>query len=166
MIVREATKGLYFAVGALSLVLGLTWILLNLHSASYRLDLLIGAVLAAGGLVLLMPHRVRLPGRLTAIVMAVSAVAGTAAGLAVSKSQVCCDVAYLVDRGWPFTWAGRGAVADDQETAVRLASSADWTVSFISLFADLLLFSYAGLLLLVLFLVIRRSKSGQHPIRR
>ncbi|XVV12011.1 hypothetical protein ACQP2X_45545 [Actinoplanes sp. CA-131856] len=160
MIVRESAKALRFTVGALSLVLGLTWILLNLHSASYRLDLLIGSVLAAGGLVLLMPHRVRLPGRVTAIVMGLCALAGTAAGLAASKSQMCCDVAFIVDRGWPFSWASRGAVADDSETAVRLAASADWTVNFLSLFADLLLFSYAGLLLLVVVLLFRRPKSG------
>ncbi|XVU24751.1 hypothetical protein ACQPZJ_47350 [Actinoplanes sp. CA-054009] len=152
-------RGVYFAAGALSLVLGLTWILLNLHSASYRLDLLIGSVLAAGGLVLLMPHRVRLPGRVTAIVMAVFAVAGTAAGLAVSKSQLCCMFGFIVDRGWPFTWASRGASADDSETAIRLAADADWSVNVVSLSADLLLFSYAGLLLTVAVVLLRRSRA-------
>ncbi|MFF5079782.1 hypothetical protein ACFY36_22250 [Actinoplanes sp. NPDC000266] len=160
MIVTRAFGGLRFALGAFSLVVGLTWILLNLHSASYRLDLLVGSVLAAGGLVLLMPHRIHLPGRVTAIVMSASAVVGAAAGLAASKAQLCCMFGYVVDRGWPFSWASRGASADDAATAVRLAADADWTVNVVSLFADLLLFSYAGLLLLVIVVVARRSKMG------
>ncbi|GAA0507801.1 hypothetical protein Ade02nite_49870 [Paractinoplanes deccanensis] len=92
------------------------------------------------------------------IVMAGSAPAGTAAGLAAGKAQLCCMFGYVVDRGWPSSWASRGAVADDPETAVRLARSSSWTVNVLPLLADLLLFSYAGLLLLVIALVMRRNR--------
>ncbi|MEV4344839.1 hypothetical protein AB0J83_10215 [Actinoplanes sp. NPDC049596] len=167
MILREevarAGSGLRFALGALSLVLGITWILLNLHSASVRLDLLIGAVLAAGGLVLLMPHRISLPPRGTAIAMTGTALAGTAAGLVVSKSQLCCMFAFIVDRGWPFTWATKGAVADDPDVATRLADSAGWSANFLPLAADLLLFSYVGLLLTVIYVLVRRARLQKRP---
>jgi hypothetical protein len=152
-------RALRFVVGALSLVGGLTWVLLNLHVDSAVLDAAVGTVLAAGGLVLLMPHRIRLPRRVTAIVMAGFALGGTAAGLLVERSEVCCDVAYVSVRGWPFHLAARGAVADDPETASRLARSASWSVDAVSLAADLLLWSYVGLLLVVLAVLAHRLRS-------
>jgi hypothetical protein len=151
-------RALRFLLGAFSLVGGLLWILLNLHAASARLDALIGTVLAAGGLVLLMPHRIELPRRRTAIVMAATALGGTAAGLSVSKAQLCCMFGYVIDRGWPFTWASKGGVADDSDTAIRLAQSSSWTVDFVSLAADLLLFAYAGMLLVVIVVLVRRAR--------
>ena len=151
-------KALRFVLGALSLVLGLLWILLNVHSASAAVDTAVGIVLALGGLVLLMPHRIRLPRRTTTAVMAGAAVAGTAAGLLVARSQTCCMYAYVTDRGWPFHWAQRGAVADDPETAFRVAQSGSWSVDLISLAADLLIWSYTGLLLVVAAVLIRRLR--------
>ncbi|MGK5679203.1 hypothetical protein [Actinoplanes sp. URMC 104] len=151
-------RALRFVLGAVSLVGGLTWILLNLHVQTVVLDVAVGTVLAVGGLVLLMPHRVRLPRRATAVVMSVFALAGTAAGLLAGRSQTCCDFAYITDRGWPFHWAQQGALAGDFETARRLAQSASWTVDFLTLGVDLLIWSYVGLILVVIAVVARRPR--------
>ncbi len=153
-------RALRFVLGALSLVGGLTWILLNLHVATAALDAAIGTVLAAGGLVLLMPHRIRLPRLVTAVVMTGSALGGTAAGLIVEKSRRCCEFAYVSERGWPFQWIHRGGFADDPETAFRLARSAGWSIDVVSLAVDLLVWSYAGLLLVVIAVVIGRRRTG------
>ena len=154
---------LRWLLGAFSLVGGLTWILLNLHGARPALDFGVGAVLAAAGLVLLMPHRIRLPRRLTAVVMTATAVAGTAGGLLALRGQACCNFAYVENRGFPFEWLSRGGVADDPDTAYRLARSAGWSYDLISLTADLLLWSYAGLLLVVVAVLVGRAR---RPIRQ
>jgi hypothetical protein len=151
--------------GALTLVGGLTWLLLNLHGPHEWLDATVGAVLAAGGLVLLMPHRIRLPGPLTVGAATVAALAGTAAGLAAAAGSTCCMFAYVVQRGWPFGWASRGGVADDPDTARRLAGSTGWHVDAISLAADLLVFGYAGMVLVAVAVLIRRRTAG-HDARR
>src|SRR3954468_4949671 len=91
-------------LGALTLVGGLTWLLLNLHGPHQWLDGTVGAVLAAGGLVLLMPHRLRLPGLLTAAAATLAALVGAAAGLLAATASTCCTYAYVVQRGWPFGW--------------------------------------------------------------
>ncbi|GAB2609347.1 hypothetical protein Aab01nite_23210 [Paractinoplanes abujensis] len=149
-------NALRFLLGGASLVLGLLWILLNVHSASAAVDAAVGTVLALGGLVLLMPHRIRLPRRTTAAVMAGTAVAGTAAGLLVVRSKTCCMFAYITDRGWPFQWAQRGAVADDPGTAFRVARTSPWSADLVSLATDLLIWSYVGLILVVAVVLIRR----------
>ncbi|WP_250027709.1 hypothetical protein [Paractinoplanes maris] len=151
-------RALRFLVGALSLVGGLTWVLLNLHVSTAVLDAVVGTVLAAGGLVLLMPHRIQLPRLVTAAVMTGFALAGTVAGLFVETSRECCEFAYVTERGWPFHWLGRGAVAADPDTAFRLAQSAGWSADVISLVADLVLFSYSGLLLVVIAVLVRRAR--------
>jgi hypothetical protein len=148
-------------LGASTLVGGLTWILLNLHLDTAVQDTLAGAVLAAGGLVLLMPHRIRLPRLLTTIAVIAVGVGGTAAGLVAKSAQTCCDFAYIVDRGWPFHWIQRGAVADDPGTAFRLTQSANWQVDLVSLAGNLLVFAYAGLLLVVIVVLVRRAR-GDH----
>jgi hypothetical protein len=145
-------------LGAFSLVGGLTWGLFTYHGPTAALDLGVAVVLAAAGLVLLMPHRIRLPRLITAAVMAGFAVAGAAAGLLASKGRDCCMFAHIEDRGWPFTWAQRGAVADDPATAERLARGAHWTVDAVSLAADLLLWAYAGMLLVVIVVLVRRRR--------
>jgi hypothetical protein len=144
--------------GALSLVGGLTWILVTTHA---WVDLAVGLVLAAAGLVLLMPHRIRLPRRLTALVMAGFALVGTAAGLAVLTERTCCSYAAIADRGWPFTWIQRGAIADDPVTAQRLADASNWNVDLVSLTANVVLWAYAGLLLVVIGVLVRRAR-GDH----
>ncbi|MFI5889331.1 hypothetical protein ACIA5D_04335 [Actinoplanes sp. NPDC051513] len=143
-------------LGAFSLVAGLTWILFTMHGPTALLDLTVGLVLAAAGLVLLMPHRIRLPRLVTTIVMTMVAIAGTAAGLAALTERTCCAYAYVLDRGFPFAWAQRAGVGADPATAERLAGSATWTVDLVSLAASLLLWAYAGLLLVVVAVLVRR----------
>jgi hypothetical protein len=145
---------LRWLLGALTLVGGLTWILLNLNAPSALSDIVAGCVLAAGGLVLLMPHRISLPGTATAVTMPITALVGTATGL-LTTTERRGDVAYIVEHGWPFHWVQRGVVADDPDTAYRLAQSADWHVDLIALAGDLLVFAYAGMLVVVTAVLIR-----------
>jgi len=154
-----ALRLLRWLLGAVSLVAGLTWLLINLNGPSAVLDAAVGSVLAAGGLVLLMPHRIRLPRLATAATMTVTALGGAALGLTALKAQVCCMYAYIVDRGWPFPWAERGAVADDADTAQRLALGANWHVDLVSLAGNLLVFAYAGLIVVVIAVLIRRRRA-------
>jgi hypothetical protein len=150
-------KRVWELLGAVTLVGGLTWMLLNLHGPHRVLDVAAGTVLAAGGLVLLMPHRLRLPGALTAGAAALAALVGTAGGLAAGSAQVCCAFAYVVQHGWPFRWLDRGAVAGDAATARRLAHSAAWHVDAVPLVADLAVWAYAGMLIVVAGVLIRRA---------
>ena len=149
---------LRWLLGAVSLVAGLTWILINLNAPSSILDTAVGCVLAAGGLVLLMPHRIRLPRIATAAAMATTALGGAALGLLATRAQTCCSYAYIVDRGWPFHWVQRGGIADDPDTARRLTETADWNVDLVSLAGNLLVFAYAGLVLVVIVVQIRRAR--------
>jgi hypothetical protein len=144
-------------LGALSLVCGLTWILLTVHGPSAAVDLTVGAVFTAAGLVLLMPHRIRLPRLVTTIAMVMVAIAGTAAGLARATVRIGGAYAYITDRGFPVTWVQRGAVADDPATAERLARSANWTLDLISLTTNLLFWAYVGMILVVAGVLIRRK---------
>jgi hypothetical protein len=146
-------------LGALTLVGGLTWVLLNLHGPHGLVDVAVGVVLAAGGLVLLMPHRVQLPGRPTLGGAAVVALAGTATGLLVTAASACCSYAYVVQRGWPFAWLNKGAWGDDAATARLVAASAGWQVDAIALAADLLVFAYAGML------VVRDGQRAEGAVR-
>jgi len=150
---------LRWLLGAASLVAGLTWILLNLSGPSAVLDTAVGCVLAAGGLVLLMPHRIRLPRLATAAAMTVTALGGSAAGVFAQRAEACCSYAYIVDRGWPFHWVQRAAIADDPDTAQRLAQGANWHVDLVSLAGNLLVFAYAGLIVVVIAVLIRRRRS-------
>jgi hypothetical protein len=150
---RAVARGL---LGALSLVGGLTWLLLNMQGTHPALDTAVSLVLAAGGLVLLMPHRITLPRRVTGLATAGAALAGTFAGLAATASQGS-TIAYVVARGWPFHWLRRGGVADDPETARRIALATDWQVDGVALAADLLVWAYAGMLIVVVGVLIRRS---------
>jgi hypothetical protein len=152
-----AGRALRWLLGAASLLAGFTWILINLSNPSAIVDTLVGCVLAAGGVVLLMPHRIRLPRRATSVAMTVAALGGTVIGL-VGGRTTWSGYAYIADRGWPFHWAQRGAIADDAETARRLTDSADWHVDLVSLAGSLLFFAYAGLLLVVIAVLIRRSR--------
>jgi hypothetical protein len=154
-----------FLLGAITLVGGLTWILVNLTGPDPLLDLLVGVVLSAGALVLLMPHRIQLPRPATLVAVLGGALLGTVAGLLAKTEQACCSYAYLTDRGWPFHWAAQGAFAADAATAHRLAQDANWQVNVVSLGANLLLWSYAGLLLVVVAVLVRRSRGGHDEAR-
>ncbi|MEV6845415.1 hypothetical protein [Actinoplanes sp. NPDC051411] len=148
---------LRWLLGAGSLVAGFTWMLINLSNPSALVDALVGCVLVAGGVILLMPHRIRLPRRATAVVMTLAALVGTVAGLAGGQTT-WSGYAYIADRGWPFHWAQRGAIADDAETARRLTEGADWHVNLVSLAGTLLFYAYAGLVLIVIAVQVRRSR--------
>ncbi len=137
-------------LGAFSLVGGLLWILLNLHSPRPVVDVAVGVVLAAGGLVLLMPHRARLPAKPTWVVAGAAALAGTAAGLAVGSSALGGMYAYVQYRGFPFGWLSRGGIADDPATARQLASVDPWNVNVLPLIGGALVWAYAGILIFVL----------------
>jgi hypothetical protein len=131
-----------------SLVGGLTWILLNLDAPRPVTDMIVGVVLAGGGLVLLMPHRVPLPGRATAAATVGAAVAGTLAG-GLSESTGTGGIGYFASRGWPSAWLGRGGLADDPATARQLAEQSGWQLDAVSLAADLYFWALVGLLLVV-----------------
>jgi hypothetical protein len=154
---RPVGNALRWLLGAGSLVAGFTWMLINLSNPSAIVDGLVGCVLVAGGVILLMPHRVRLPRRATAVVMTAAALVGTVAGLDGGQTT-WSGYAYVADRGWPFHWAQRGAIANDAETARRLTESADWHVDLVALAGTLLFFSYVGLILIVIAVQIRRSR--------
>ena len=144
--------------GAFSLVGGLTWILLNLHGPRPVADIATGVILAAGGLVLLMPHRVRLPARPAWAVAAVAALAGAVAGLAVRSTAFGGMYAYVEQRGFPFAWLNRGGVADDPDTARQLAALDPWNVNVLPLIGDVVVWAYAGILVLV---IVRRLRRGR-----
>jgi hypothetical protein len=153
--------------GGISLVLGVLWILLNsVENAARVTDIVVGVVLTAAGLVLLMPHRVRLPRPATAIVAAVVGLGGTMAGLAVRTAQLCCMFGFFVDRGWPFHWLSRGGTADTPAAAYRLEQGASWDVNVLTLAADLVLWAYAGMLLVVIAVLVRRARGGHDEPRR
>jgi hypothetical protein len=147
-------------LGAVTLVAGLTWILINVGGSHMALDAMVGGVLTAGALVLLMPHRIQLPRLATLVAVIGIGVAGTAAGLA-AKSAQAGDFVYVIGRGWPFHWATRGAIAGDATTAYRAAQTANWEVDFVSLAANLLLWAYVGMLLVVIVVLLRRSRGDQ-----
>ncbi len=152
-----ARAGQFWAgvLGAFSLVGGLTWILLNLHSPRPVVDITVGVVLAAGGLVLLMPHRVRLPARTTWAVAGAAALVGAVAGLAVRSSALGGMYAYVERRGFPFAWLTRGGVADDPDTARQLAATDAWNVNVLPLIGDVFVWAYAGILI---FALVRRLR--------
>jgi hypothetical protein len=159
---RAVSGGL---LGALTLVGGLTWLLLNLNGPHPVLDSLVGAVYAAGGLVLLMPHRIRLPGLVTTSSAAGAALAGTVAGLVAGSAQLCCAFVYAMARGWPFHWVQRGAVADDSATAQRLAFGADWHLDAVGLTGNLLFWAYVGMLIVVVGALARRAAADRDARR-
>ncbi|BCJ54066.1 hypothetical protein Asp14428_55410 [Actinoplanes sp. NBRC 14428] len=133
--------------GAVALVGGLTWILLNLHAPALVRDMAVGLVLTAGGLVLLMPHRVPLPARFTALTAGTTAVLGAAAGLVARRGQEGGMFGYVEARGWPYEWLARGATADDPRTARALAEQAGWQVDAVNVAANLVFWGLIGLLL-------------------
>lgn len=158
----RAVRGL---LGALSLVGGLTWILLNLHAPGPVTDMIVGGVLAIGGLVLLMPHRVPLPGVRTLVGVAGAALVGTAAGLLATHSYLAGMWAYIASRGWPFAWIARGGTADDPQTARALAEQSGWQIDAVNLAADLFFWAFVGLLLVTAAQLRRRPEREPAELR-
>jgi len=110
-------------LGVVSLVGGLTWILLNLGAPRPVTDMIVGVVLAGGGLVLLMPHRIPLPARATATATVGAAVAGTLAGTITESTQLGGMYAYQASRGWPSAWISGAAPAATPRPPARSPSS-------------------------------------------
>jgi hypothetical protein len=152
-------------VGALTLVGGLTWLLLYLPGRHLAMDATVGLVFVAGGLVLLMPHRIHLPGRLTSGAALGVAAAGTIAGLVVGTAQSCCAFVYAMTRGFPFDWLQREAAAGDSATARRLALGSQWQVNAVGLAGDLVFWAYAGMLVVVLVVLSRRMAAERETDR-
>ncbi|MFI5932875.1 hypothetical protein [Actinoplanes sp. NPDC051494] len=136
-------------VGAVTLVGALTWILLNLQGPHPLQDLLVGFVLGLGALVLVMPHRVSLPGRRTAMVTGVTAVVGTLAGLLVETGWMGGAYAYAITRGWPYAWLSKGGVGGDPAAARSLAEASSWQWDVVNLGVDFYIWGFAGLLVAV-----------------
>lgn len=150
-------------LGAVSLVGGLTWILLNVGAPRPLRDMIVGAVLAVGGLVLLMPHRVPLPGRAAAATTIAAAVGGTIAGSIAESAQLGGMWAYVMSRGWPFAWISRGGTADDAVTARQVAEQAGWQVDAVNLAADLYFWALVGVLLVAAAGLARRTAPAPGP---
>ncbi|GAA2548690.1 hypothetical protein GCM10010435_17820 [Winogradskya consettensis] len=140
-------RALRIFLGAVTLVLGLTWLLLNLTLDGFVRDLIVGVVLAAAGLVLLMPHRVALPLVPTAVITTVVTLVGMAAGLLAVRSQLSGMWAFNTWRGWPYEWLNKGASAEMSDAAQDLAAKASWEVpDFLHVLGDLYFWAMAGLL--------------------
>jgi hypothetical protein len=152
-------------VGGLSLVGGLTWLLLYLPGRHLGMDATVGLVFVLGGLVLLMPHRISLPGRLTSGTALGVATAGSVAGLVVSTAQGCCAYVYAMARGFPFDWLQREGAAGDPGTAKRLALGSEWHVNAVGLAGDLVFWAYAGMLAVVLIRLSRRTATERDTDR-
>ena len=150
-------------LGAVSLVGGLTWILLNLGAPRPVTDMVVGLVLAGAGLVLLMPHRVALPGRATAAATAGTAVVGTLAGALTESTQLGGMWAYLASRGWPSAWLTRGGIGGDPATARQVAEQAGWQVDAVNLAADLYFWALVGLLAVAAAGLARRPARTPEP---
>jgi hypothetical protein len=144
---RRAGAAVRGLIGALSLVGGLTWILLNLSAPRPVTDLIVGGVPAVGGLVLLMPHRVPLPARATAVATVGVAVGGTLAGVLIESTRLGGMWAYLATRGWPSAWLARGGVGGDPAAARQVAEQSGWQIDAVNLAVDLYFWAFVGLLL-------------------
>lgn len=155
---RWAAGAIGAGLGALSLVGGLTWTLLNVHSPQPVVDMTVGVVFALGGLVLLMPHRIPLPPLATTAASVGTAVAGTSAGLIAGQAHACCMYAYVAERGFPLRWVARGAIADEPQTARRLAETAEWQVDVTALAGNALVWGYLGMLSVALVVAVRRAR--------
>ncbi len=158
--VGAAVRGL---LGAVSLVGGLTWILLNLGAPRPVTDMIVGVVLATGGLVLLMPHRLPLPGRVTTAATVGAAAVGTLAGSATQSTQLSGMYAYLASRGWPSAWLARGGVGGDPASARQVAEQSGWQIDAVNLAADLYFWGLVGLLLVAATRLARRPAPAPEP---
>lgn len=150
-------RGVLSVIGALTLVGGLTWLLLNLHGPQPAVDLLVGVVLTVGGLVLLMPHRVRLPWFVGATGAVVAAIVGPAIGLLMHRTQQCCGFAYVDGRGFPFPLMQRAGAGNTPEAARGAALGSPWQIDLVSLVTDVFFWAYAGLLIVVFVALARRA---------
>ena len=120
-------------------------------------DAFAGGAVAAGGAVLLAWRWLRPPARLVAAVAAVGGPAGSLGGLAVQRITMGGMSGWFEDRGWPFEWLGRGAVADSPDEARRQAVADGWEADPLPLLADVVVWSYTALVLIVAGTLIGRA---------
>ncbi|MEU8655186.1 hypothetical protein [Actinoplanes philippinensis] len=152
-------------VGQLSLTLGMFWLVMSLTTPEPR-HVSAGAAGVGGGLVLLLWRRIRLPVRPVLAGSVAVGLVGTVAGLIVRTITVGGMFGWFEDRGWPFSWLGRGALADSLDEARRQALAGGWGVDLFRLAVDVVVWSYTGLVLICVFgLAVRARKARRAPER-
>ncbi|MEV0897634.1 hypothetical protein [Actinoplanes sp. NPDC049802] len=139
---------LRLVIGQMSLTAGVFWLVMAL-TVPYPRDFFVGGALAAGGLALLLWRRLRPPVRFVSVTAAMTAIGGTAAGLAVHTTSMGGMFGWFESRGWPFAWAGLGGLADTTEEAHRQAVADGWGLDWFRLLVDVTLWAYAGLVVAV-----------------
>jgi hypothetical protein len=147
------------AAGALGMIVGLLVLLNELRAAERTGEsLLAGAVGTAGGAALILLPRLRLEPGLPGVATAtVTAVVGTAAGLARVVESTGGAFAYLVGRGFPFTVLRRGDTGATPGAAKAAALDHPWNPRWDALVADLAFWALVGVLLAVLAALLRRT---------
>ncbi len=151
-------------LGGAYLALGVAW---GLGDAPRVTGIVMGVVMAAGGLVLLLTRRFRLPARSLWAVVAGTVLLGALAGLTVRSTAMGGMYGYTERRGFPFAWLTRGAVADDADAARQAAEAAAWQVGVAPLLGTVVVYAAAGILVLVLALALRRhSPRGEKDQKR
>ncbi|MEU4562127.1 hypothetical protein AB0F72_27400 [Actinoplanes sp. NPDC023936] len=147
------------AVGVLGLLGGAFWLVMTLSEGDPRVTAA-GAAAVLGGLILLFWDRLRLPARIVVPAAVAGGLIGTVAGLAARGISTCCMFGWSEGRGWPFVWLTRGGVADTPDEARRLGIEEGWTAIPFRMLADVVLWSYASLVLIVGVLVLTRVLRG------
>jgi hypothetical protein len=160
---REAASAelggqLRVVLGALSLVGGLTWLLLNASGSLRGVDVATGVILVASGLVLVLHRHIPWPTRPALPVAGVATVFGATTTLGVHSAALGGMFAYVERRGFPFTWLSRGGVADDPETARQAAAMDAWDVSVLPLLVNMFVWASAGVVIVVLAHWLRRDR--------
>lgn len=143
-------------VGGAYLAIGVAWGLLDAQRVT---GIAMGAVMAAGGLVLLLTRRFRLPARALWTVVAGTVVLGALAGLAVRSMAAGGMYGYTERRGFPFAWLTRGAVSDTEDAARQAAEAAAWQVGVAPLLGTVVVYAAAGILVLGIALALRRRRT-------
>jgi hypothetical protein len=152
-------------VGQISLTLGMLWLVMNLTVAFDR-HVFAGFAVTGGALVLLLWRRIRLPVRPVVAGSVVFGLVVTVAGLVVRTVTTGGMFGWFEGRGWPFEWLGRGGLAGSLDEARRVAVADGWGVDVWRLAADVVVWTYAGLVLICLIgLAVRAQKGRRTPDR-
>ncbi|BAL92644.1 hypothetical protein AMIS_74240 [Actinoplanes missouriensis 431] len=147
------------AIGVLTLLGGAFWLVMALTMPDVR-DVTISVAAVGAGLIVLFWDRLRLPARIVVPVAAAGGLAGTGTGLAADRISEGGMFAWLEYRGWPFEWLVRGGVADTPDEARRLAIEDGWAADWLRMLVDVVLWTYASLVLIVVLIVGMRALRG------
>ena len=147
------------AAGALAMIGGLLVLTAELRADVRTVESLVtGAVATAGGAALIFLPRLGVSatpaGVLTAVV---TAVIGTASGWLRTVETTGGLYAYLVGRGFPFTFIRRGATGETPGAAKAEALSHSWNIHGDALAADAAFWGLAGVLVAVAAALLRRT---------